>query len=186
MTEFKDVLSTKRYAKMRDRLLVEEGKEQLFGTQWNFKNSKRVPHPIQKPEYVDTPAGLRISEVLNLRITDIHSKKTYLFIKDRKTILSAYLVELLRTYYKNEKPSYWLFEGKTGGKYSTTNVQAIFRKAVKETHTNSWATVNRLRHSFATHCIEDHINLRYVQNMLGHSSPKITEIYTKTIHINKT
>tara|TARA_R110002126_G_scaffold291172_1_gene450677 strand:- start:4990 stop:6102 length:1113 start_codon:yes stop_codon:yes gene_type:complete len=136
-------------------------------------------------------AGLRISEVLNLRITDIHSKEGYLFIKDskgkkdRKTILSDYLVQILRTYYKNEKPSYWLFEGQTGGKYSTTSVRAIFRKAVKETDSNPWATVHTLRHSFATHCIEDNINLRYLQNMLGHSSPKTTEIYTKTIHINK-
>ena len=135
-------------------------------------------------------AGLRISEVLNLRIVDVHSKEGYLFIKDskgkkdRKTILSEHLVTLLREYYKAEKPSYWLFEGQTGGKYSTSSVRAIFRKAVKETNSNPWVTVHTLRHSFATHCIEDNINLRYLQNMLGHNSPKTTEIYTKTIHIN--
>ncbi|MGB0999761.1 MAG: tyrosine-type recombinase/integrase, partial [Flavobacteriales bacterium] len=72
-------------------------------------------------------AGLRISEVLNLRIIDVHSKEGYLFIKDskgkkdRKTILSDHLVDLLREYYRKEKPSYWLFEGQTGGKYSTTS-----------------------------------------------------------------
>jgi site-specific recombinase XerD len=135
-------------------------------------------------------AGLRISEVLNLRIIDVHSKEGYLFVKDskgkkdRKTILSHHLVLLLRNYFKKEKPSYWLFEGQTGGKYSTASVRAIFRKAVSETNSNPWATVHTLRHSFATHCIENNVNLRYLQNMLGHNSPKTTEIYTKTIHIN--
>jgi integrase/recombinase XerD len=135
-------------------------------------------------------AGLRISEVLNLRIIDVHSKEGYLFVKDskgkkdRKTILSDYLVVLLRNYYQKEKPSYWLFEGQTGGKYSTASVRAIFRKAVAETNSNPWSTVHTLRHSFATHCIENNVNLRYLQNMLGHNSPKTTEIYTKTIHIN--
>lgn len=84
-----------------------------------------------------------------------------------------------------KEPSYWLYEGQTRGKYSTTSVLAIFRKAVKETHSNPWATVHTLRHSFATHCIEDYVNLRYLQNMLGHNSPKTTETDTKAIHINK-
>ena len=135
-------------------------------------------------------AGLRISELINLRITDIHSKDGYLFIKDskgkkdRKTILPKQLLILLRTYYKEYKPSYWLFEGQTGGKYSTTSIRSIFRKAVKETNSNPWATVHTLRHSFATHCIENNVNIRHLQNMLGHNSPKTTEIYTKTIEIN--
>ncbi|MFQ3182440.1 MAG: integrase/recombinase XerD, partial [Polaribacter sp.] len=84
--------------------------------------------------------------------------------KDRKTILSHHLVLLLRNYFKKEKPSYWLFKGQTGGKYSTTSVRAIFRKAVAETNSNPWATVHTLRHSFATHCIENNVNLRYLQN----------------------
>ena len=135
-------------------------------------------------------SGLRISELINLRIVDVHSKDGYLFIKDskgkkdRKTILSAQLVELLRVYYVKYKPSYWLFEGKTGGQYSTTSIRAIFRKAVKDTNSNPWATVHTLRHSFATHCIENNVNIRHLQNMLSHNSPKTTEIYTKTIEIN--
>lgn len=135
-------------------------------------------------------AGLRISELINLRIMDVHSEAGYLFIKDskgkkdRKTILSPELVKLLRIYYKEHKPSYWLFEGQTGGQYSTTSIRIIFRKAVKNTNANPWSTVHTLRHSFATHCIENNINLRHLQNMLGHNSPKTTEIYTKTIEIN--
>jgi len=134
--------------------------------------------------------GLRISEVINLRVSDVHSDEGYLFIKDskgkkdHKTILSNHLVTLLRKYYILHKPSYWLFEGQTGGKYSTTSIRSIFRKAVKETDSNPWATVHTLRHSFATHCIENNVNLRHLQNMLGHNSPKTTELYTKTIQIN--
>ncbi|GAA4883951.1 site-specific integrase [Flaviramulus aquimarinus] len=135
-------------------------------------------------------SGLRISELINLRISDVNSNDGYLFIKDskgkkdRKTILSEHLVILLRAYYKQYKPSYWLFEGQSGGQYSTTSIRAIFRKSVKETNSNPWATVHTLRHSFATHCIENNVNIRHLQNMLGHNSPKTTEIYTKTIEIN--
>jgi site-specific recombinase XerD len=164
----------------------------------NVLSKEEVLKIIQHPKNIKHRAilqtiysgGLRISEVLNLRIVDIHSKEGYLFIKDskgkkdRKTILSDHLVVLLRNYFRKEKPSYWLFEGQTGAQYSTASVRAIFRKAVTETHANPWATVHTLRHSFATHCIENNVNLRYLQNMLGHNSPKTTEIYTKTIHIN--
>ena len=164
----------------------------------NVLSKTEVLKILQHPKYLKHKAilwtiysgGLRISEVLNLRIVDVHSKEGYLFVKDskgkkdRRTILSNHLVLLLRNYYLEEKPSYWLFEGQTGGKYSTSSIRAIFRKAVTETHSNPWATVHTLRHSFATHCIEDNVNLRYLQNMLGHNSPKTTEIYTKTIHIN--
>jgi len=135
-------------------------------------------------------SGLRISELLNLRIVDIHSKDGYIYVKDskgkkdRKTILSEKLVILLRNYYKKFKPSYWLFEGVDGDRYSASSVTAIFRRAIKDTNSNPWATVHTLRHSFATHCIQNNINLRHVQSMLGHNSPKTTEIYTKTIEIN--
>ena len=135
-------------------------------------------------------AGLRISEAINLRIRDIHSDEGYIFVKDskgkkdRKTVLSPHLIELLREYYKVHKPSYWLFEGQTGGRYSVGSIRSIFRRAVSETQSNPWSTVHTLRHSFATHCIENRVNLRHIQSMLGHNSPKTTEIYTKTIEIN--
>lgn len=164
----------------------------------NVLSKQEVLNIIQSPQnlkhkailYTIYGCGLRISELLNLRISDIHSNEGYLFIKDskgkkdRKTILPEQLLVLLRAYYKAYKPSYWLFEGQTGCKYSTASIRSIFRKAVNDTNSNPWATVHTLRHSFATHCIENNINIRHLQNMLGHSSPKTTEIYTKTIEIN--
>jgi|SRR5690554_4809262 len=164
----------------------------------NVLSKKEVIALIQSPKNIKHrailwtiySAGLRISELINLRVEDIHSDEGYIFVKDskgkkdRKTILSDHLVELLRKYYKAYRPSYWLFEGQTGGQYSTTSIRKIYRRAVKESRSNPWSTVHTLRHSFATHCIENNVNLRYIQNMLGHSSPKTTEIYTKTIKIN--
>lgn len=164
----------------------------------NVLSKSEVLNIIQSPQNIKHKAilhtiygsGLRISELLNLRIADVHSNDGYLFIKDskgkkdRKTILPEQLLVLLREYYKAYKPSYWLFEGQSGCKYSTASIRSIFRKAVNDTNSNPWATVHTLRHSFATHCIENNINIRHLQNMLGHSSPKTTEIYTKTIEIN--
>lgn len=65
-----------------------------------------------------------------------------------------------------------------------TSIINIFRKAVKETDSNPWATVHSLRHSFVTHLVKQHKNLRHIQSMLGHSSPKTNELYTKTNEIS--
>lgn len=135
-------------------------------------------------------AGLRISEVTRLRLTDIRSDQGFIMIKDSKgkkdrhTVLSAYLLTLLRKYYKKHRPAYWLFEGQDGGQYSVRSIQNIYRKAVKETGSNPWSTPHTLRHSFATHLMQKGINIRYIQSALGHSSIKTTEVYTKVLGIN--
>jgi site-specific recombinase XerD len=135
-------------------------------------------------------AGLRISEVINLRLTDIRSKEGYIFIKgakgkkDRHVILSETLLELLRDYYRKFKPSYWLFEGQSGGKYSAKSIQSIYRDAQQKSGANPWSTPHTLRHSFATHALEFGENLRNVQVMMGHETSKTTEIYTHVINVN--
>jgi len=134
--------------------------------------------------------GLRISEVVNLRIEDIRSQEGYMYIKnskgkkDRRTMLSSTLLSLLRSYYKANKPSYWLFEGQTGGQYSISSIRSIFRKAVKTARINPWATPHTLRHSFATHLLQQGVNLRQIQELLGHSSSKTTEVYTHILSVN--
>ena len=138
-------------------------------------------------------AGLRIGEVLRLRVKDIRSDDGYIFIKDgkgkkdRHTVLSPVLLELLRDYYKQHRPCYWLFEGQDGGQYSAKSIQNIYRKAVKATNGNPWSTPHTLRHSFATHLMQQRVNIRYIQSALGHSSSKTTEVYTRILGIsNKT
>lgn len=131
--------------------------------------------------------GIRVSELLNLRIKDVRSDLGYVFIKgakgkkDRHTVLSIHLLKILRSYYKQHKPSYWLFEGQSGGKYTSKSIQKIYRKAQQETGANPWSTPHTLRHSFATHLLESGENLRNIQIMLGHESSKTTEIYTHVI-----
>jgi len=128
--------------------------------------------------------GLRISELINLRISDILSNQNCIFIrdakgqKDRYTLLSQKLLLLLRKYYLIYKPQYWLFEGASRGPYSRTSVQKIFKRALKAANIHKPATIHTLRHSFATHLLERGVNLRYIQNLLGHTSSKTTEIYT--------
>jgi integrase/recombinase XerD len=162
----------------------------------NVLSPEEVFRLINSPENIKHKAmlytlyscGLRISELLNLRISDIRSDDSYIFIKgakgkkDRRTLLSENLLKLLRTYYREFKPAYWLFEGQDGGKYSSTSVQKIYRDAQKKTGANPWSTPHTLRHSFATHMLESGENLRNIQVLLGHESTKTTEIYTHVIN----
>jgi integrase/recombinase XerD len=128
--------------------------------------------------------GLRRSELINLKITDIDSRRMLIRItqskgnKDRHTLLSDKLLKLLRDYFRFYKPKYWLFEGQGGGQYSATSIANIFRKALRKAQITKHATPHTLRHSFATHLLEQGINLRYIQEILGHSSISTTEIYT--------
>ncbi len=133
--------------------------------------------------------GLRIGEVVNLMIKDIRSDQSCIFIrdakgnKDRYTLLSPKLLNYLREYFRLHRPSYWLFEGQYGGQYSTRSINHIFTAAKIKSNINLLATPHSLRHSFATHLVHRGINLRYIQELLGHASSKTTEIYT---HIAKT
>ncbi|MFM8833861.1 MAG: tyrosine-type recombinase/integrase [Cytophagales bacterium] len=129
-------------------------------------------------------AGLRLSELLNLRPSDIDSDRMQICIraakgkKDRYTLLSEKLLPLLRDYYKRYQPKEYLFEGEGGGTYSERSVQAITKEACKRANIIKHVTVHTLRHSFATHLLESGTDLRYIQNLLGHNSSKTTEVYT--------
>ena len=143
--------------------------------------------------YATYSGGLRCGEVLQLRIEDIRSEDGYIFIKgakgkkDRRTVLSERLLDLLRIYYKEYKPAYWLFEGASGEKYSRSSLAKVFRRAAQKSEINPWVTLHTLRHSFATHLLEGGTSMRHLQILLGHNSAKTTQIYTHVLGIsNKT
>lgn len=121
---------------------------------------------------------------MNLQLQDILRDRSQLRIreakgkKDRYTVLSAKALLLLEEYLGMYKPDLWLFEGQTGGQYSKTSVQRVFKNALIVSGVNSYATLHTLRHSFATHLLERGTSLRYIQELLGHSSSKTTEVYT--------
>ena len=133
-------------------------------------------------------AGLRRSEVLNLIHSDIDSERMVVHIngakgkKDRISLLSDNLLQLLRQYYKEYRPKQYLFEGQNGGKYSASSVAKILKKSALKAGIRKNVTPHMLRHSFATHLLEQGTDLRYIQELLGHDSSKTTEIYT---HVSK-
>ncbi len=128
--------------------------------------------------------GLRLSEVIHLKVKDIDSNRMQIRIeqakgkKDRYTLLGKRTLETLREYFTEYKPKEWLFEGENGGPYSDTSIKTIFYKSVKSANINKHVSVHTLRHSFATHLLELGTDLRYIQSLLGHESSKTTEIYT--------
>lgn len=128
--------------------------------------------------------GLRISEAVNLKLTDIKSERNLLLIrggkgqKDRTTLLSQRLLQSLREYYKVYRPKVWLFEGQGGGQYTAESIRNVFRACKEKAGVKTKATPHTLRHSFATHLLEQGTDLRYIQSLLGHRSSKTTEIYT--------
>jgi len=129
-------------------------------------------------------AGLRISEAIHLKIEDIDSSRMQIRVvqskgkKDRYTLLSVKTLEILRQYFQVYKPKVWLFEGQKGEQYSDRSIQSILKLAVSKTNIKKRVTVHTLRHSFATHLLENGTDLRYIQTLLGHESSKTTEIYT--------
>jgi len=129
-------------------------------------------------------AGLRVSELLNLKPLDIDSKRMLIKVrggkgkKDRITLLSKKVLELLRTYYIAYKPKEYLFEGQMGGRYSERSIQQVLHRATRKAGIGKQVTMHTLRHSFATHLLENGTDLRYIQSLLGHTSPKTTQIYT--------
>jgi site-specific recombinase XerD len=128
---------------------------------------------------------LRRKEVQNLKPGDADIKRKMIFIKngkgkkDRYSILSSMLAELMQEYLEKFQPKQYLFEGdKPGEKYSFTSMALILKRAAKRAGINKRVHMHMLRHSFATHLIEGGTDIRYVQELLGHNNLKTTERYT--------
>ncbi len=129
--------------------------------------------------------GLRRSEMLKIELTDINSERRLLHVrdskgnKDRMVPLPQSLIDLLRKYYKTYRAKHWLFEGQNpGSPYSAGSIQKVFDQAKIRAGIKKNVTLHTLRHSYATHLLEKGVDLRYIQELLGHKSSKTTEIYT--------
>lgn len=135
--------------------------------------------------YVTYSSGLRVGEVVRLRIEDFDRARKTLHIrqgkgkKDRYTLLSDAAYAIVEQYVRLEKPEGWLFPGQEAGRYLTERtVQKIFSQMIGAAGIVKQVSVHSLRHSFATHLLEGGIDIRYNQELLGHQSSRTTERYT--------
>ncbi len=135
-------------------------------------------------------AGLRVSELINLKVEDILFDRKLVFVrkskcrKDRYTTFADSAIKLVKEYLEIYKPTNYLFEGQYGSRYSDTSIRNILNAAKKHAGVKTVGSVHTLRHSFATHLLENGTDLRYIQVLLGHSSSRTTEIYTHVSTLN--
>jgi integrase/recombinase XerD len=166
------------------------------------KREKKLPNVLSKEEVkhiLDAPSnikhkamlsliyacGLRAGELIRIKPNDVDSKRGLLIVrqskgkKDRITPLSEKIITLLREYYKIYKPKTYLFEGQIkGNPYDMRSLQQVLKRSLQKSKIDKPVTLHWLRHSYATHLLENGTDLRYIQEVLGHSSSKTTEIYT--------
>lgn len=133
-------------------------------------------------------AGLRISELLNLKPGDIDAGRGLIYVragkgkKDRVTLLSKVAYLYMEEYIKQYQPKQWLFQGRTGDQYSSRSVNQIIKRSGRLAGITKRISAHTLRHSFATHLLERGTDLRYIQTLLGHESSLTTERYA---HVTK-
>lgn len=129
-------------------------------------------------------AGLRVGEALGLRAEDFDFERKLLRVvqakgrKDRYVPLAAHLLPLLRTYHAAYRPQGYFFEGTHGQMYHTSSVRKILKKSCKLAGVTKRVTPHTLRHSYATHLLENGADIRYIQVLLGHAKPETTMVYT--------
>lgn len=187
--------------------------ESTLDRQWNIKHiprakkQKKLPVILSKQEintifnnvhnlkhkaifYTIYGGGLRVSEVVRLRINDIDSASMKIIVhqgkgnKDRHTLLSYSNLNILRNYYREYKPKYWLFPGQNPDKpLSSRTPQKEFHKARINAGISKEASVHTLRHCFATHLLDAGIDLVYIQQLMGHASINTTRLY---LHLRDT
>lgn len=128
--------------------------------------------------------GLRVSEIVNLKVKDIDSNELLIHIKgakgnkDRITVLPSQLIADIQEFLNGRGMDDYVFESERGGKLTERTAQMIFGQALFKAGIQKEASFHSLRHSFATHLLENGVDLRYVQELLGHANIKTTQIYT--------
>ena len=129
-------------------------------------------------------SGLRIGELLNLKLKDLDVERRQVFIrnskgrKDRVVVMAESILPLLHNYISTYTPKEFFAEGRDGEKYHAESVRAFLKESCRRAGIRKRVTPHCLRHSYATHMLENGIDIRYIQELLGHSKPETTMIYT--------
>lgn len=165
------------------------------------KKSSYLPTVLSKEEVIDLlrvtknlkhrtilallySSGLRVGEAIDLQLKDIDLDRRQLIVKkgkgrkDRFVVLAESFIPLFSNYYMTYSPKQYAFENPKGGKYSATSIRSFLKRYCKLAKISKRVTPHTLRHSYATHLIENGVGLRFVQDLLGHSKPETTMIYT--------
>lgn len=162
----------------------------------NKKEVRKIIDVTQNPKHrlllkLAYGMGLRVSELVNLKISDIDSTAMLIRVeqgkgkKDRVVPLPQSVLEEMRNYYTMYRPKIYLFEGQNGGKYSIRSAQQVFRSGLQKAKVNKGLGIHGLRHSYATHLLETGTDMRFIQELLGHHSIKTTQIYTHVTDVSK-
>ncbi|RYY66309.1 MAG: integrase [Chitinophagaceae bacterium] len=182
-----------------------EGREREFYDLPRPRKPQKLPQVLSEAEVVELihqtrnlkqkallmasySAGLRVSELIHLKVNDIDSQRMTILIqqgkgkKDRYVPLSVKLLEVLRQYYQKHRPKEYLFENEQGAPLSARTAQTILQKAKHAAGIHKRGSIHLLRHSYATHLLETGTDIRYIQAFLGHGNLKTTMRYT---HVSK-
>lgn len=170
-------------------------KSQYLPTVFTKEEIKQILGTIQSVKHklllgLMYSSGLRVSEVVNVKVKDLDFSSKLLHIrqgkgaKDRTSILSEKVAGILEKYVKNRTIQDFVFENDRGGKLTERTVQKIFAVALKKSGIKKEAGCHSLRHSFATHLLEAGTSIRYIQELLGHARLETTQIYTKVANTN--
>lgn len=162
---------------------------QLLPKALNKKEVQKIIEVTENPKHkliiqLCYGMGLRVSEIVNIKIEDIDSVTMRVFIarakgkKDRSVNLPESILHQLRTYYKAEHPKKYLFEGKNGDQYSVRSAQSVFKTAMNKAGIIKTVGIHSLRHSYATHLLQCGTDITLIQKLMGHQDMKTTLAYT--------
>lgn len=190
---YRDVLDSKEVVVNLPRMKKERILPDILTKEEVFRIISGVKNPKHRAMLVVTySAGLRVGETVRLTIKDIDSQRMLIHVgqgkgrKDRYSVLSKKALKVLRDYARLYRPKGWLFEGQNPGQHITKrSLQRVFEEACKHSGITKDVSIHGLRHAFCTHLLENGTDIRFIQEIVGHSSPKTTELYlhVSTRHI---